>query len=177
MPAVMLIFDTELATSKQPNMSKKYTLLILALAGMSIGMKAQTQYVNVLYQDNSNHAMSKSEIDKIEIGQGFVTVVPKSGTPAKHRMSDIAKIVLDDRNITDGITAVNGNTLSIKADGNSIRISGATADANIEIYDAAGRIVGRATCNEGNGTVNVGNYPTGTYIIKTDGTTRKFIKR
>ena len=92
MPAVMLIFDTELATSEQPNMSKKY-------------------------QDNSNHAMSKSEIDKIEIGQGFVTVVPKSGTPAKHRMSDIAKIVLDDRNITDGITAVNGNTLSIKADG------------------------------------------------------------
>lgn len=158
-------------------MSKKHTLLILALAGIPLGMKAQTQYVNVLYQDNSNHAMAKSDIDKIEIGEGFITVVPKSGTPVKHQMSDIAKIVLDDHNITDGITGTANSALSISTDGSDIRIAGATAGAKIEIYDTAGRIISRTSCHEGNGTVNVGSYPTGTYIIKADGVTRKFIKR
>lgn len=72
-------------------MRKKYTLLILLLAGTSMAAMAQNggRSINVLYLDGSDHVMSMSDVERIEIGNDDINVVSKNGATKKHKKSDI----------------------------------------------------------------------------------------
>lgn len=156
------------------NKTKK-TILLLLLAAAPLGMNAQSRKVNVLYLDGSSHVTLMSEIERIEIGDGRVNVVPKSGTAREHPMGSIDRIVLDDKT-SMGIdrTKADGE-LRLTADGAGLRIAGAAEGAAVEMFNAAGQLIAGTRSRNGEATIATRGLAAGTYIVKAPGQTYKII--
>lgn len=160
-------------------MRKKYTLLILLLAGTSMAAMAQNggRSINVLYIDGSDHVMSMSDVERIEIGNDDINVVSKNGATKKHKKSDINGIWLN--GTTSGICnrVRHDGDITLTVTGENITITGASPKANVSLYNTAGRSIVKSVCSDGRAIIGISNLHAGTYIVKVDGMTQKFIKK
>lgn len=149
---------------------------MLVLAGSSFTeMRAQGKYVNVICRDGDNSSMKMSEVARVEFKDGTVNMVPKSGAAVSHEKANVLKISFDETGT--GLGRVVPGSIILEADGDRILVGGASDNAVINVYDAGGRIVRKANCKAGSGVVNTTGLGAGTYIIKVDAQTRKFIRK
>lgn len=160
-------------------MSKKYTLLILLLAGTGTMTMAQNggRNINVLYLDGSDHIMTMSEVERIEIGSNAITVVPQNGTAMEHSMDNILGIWLN--GTTSGICnrVKRDNDITLTVAPESVTVAGATAKATVRLYNTAGQQIAKSVCRDGQTTISTAGLAAGTYVIKVDDMTQKFIKK
>lgn len=148
-------------------------ILFLLLAGTPFGLKAQERNVNVLYLDGSNHVRPMSEIERIEIGDGEISVVPKSGAAEKHPMNNIDRIVLDDKTTVGIGSPRTAGNLRLTVSGGRLDISGAAEGSRVEMFNAAGQLTARTVCRGGMATISTASLTAGTYIVKAGGNTYK----
>lgn len=158
-------------------MSKKFTLLILVLAAMPLCIKAQKTTVNVLYLDGTSYYSKIAQTERIEIGNGSVTVVTTDGETTTHRMSDIDKIEFTSQSTATQATTASAGTVSFAVSGSTISVSGAADGTTVTLYNAAGQLVASTTSRGGRATIDAACHAAGAYIIKASGLSQKIIKK
>lgn len=160
-------------------MSKKYTLLILMLAGIATGLKAQNsgRSINVLYLDGSDHITATANVERINIGEGTVSIVTTDGTVSSHNVSDIDRIWLN--GVTSGIcnSVKSDGDITITVTDGAITVDGATDKAVVKLYNIGGQRVAKTSCTAGHATISTAGMSAGTYIVKVDGMSKKLIKK
>lgn len=146
------------------NKPKKTTLLLL-LAALPVFATAQSRTVNVLYLDGSSHKTLMEKIERIDIGNGEIGVVTKTGDTEKHAMSEIDRILLNDQT-SDAIDKVNAKAPQLTVNGESIRIEGAEEGTPVIVFNTAGQCLMKSKATSGTTTLSTSGFANGTYIVR-----------
>lgn len=158
-------------------MSKKYTLLTVVFTAIAGNMMAQKTDVSVLCLDGTAYTAKITEIERIEIGQGAVNVIPVTGETRTYQMSAIDKIALTGGD--NGIHTATDKTAEVNfsVSGSTIIVSGATDGTTVELYNMAGQTVGSTVSRNGRAGIDASRYTAGTYVIKAGRTAQKVTKK
>lgn len=129
---------------------------------------------------------------KLKTNSGDTYAMKDVGFFVASDMSDLFSIVLNDSTVVEGVSSVTfvnttvgiqtvnkselGKVLCQQVE-NTLRVSGISSDATIDICNAAGITVLRTNGHDGEAQVNVSSLPTGTYILRVGTTAVKFIKK
>ena len=119
---------------------------------------------------------------KIYYEDGYLFVDSDEGS-YRYANEDVRKITLSDNEtpVPTGINAVpadrvQGNTM--RRSGDEVRMQGMQPGSKLYVYSADGKLQKvRAASNEGCLTVRLSEFAKGTYILKTETTTYKIIKK
>ncbi|MDE6354016.1 MAG: T9SS type A sorting domain-containing protein [Prevotella sp.] len=158
-------------------MNRKYTLLMLLLLALPSGLMAQKTDVSVLCLDGTAYTLKMSEVERIEIGSGTVGVVPVAGESRTWQTTEIDRIALTANG--SGIR----DTKTVEADirfgviGSTVSVAGAPDGTYVELYDAAGRLVGSTVSRDGKAAIDASRNAAGTYIVKAGQKAQKLIKK
>lgn len=136
---------------------------------------AQRDYVDVYYHDGTSHVVKKSDIQRIEIGGGTVSVVPKSGAAEQHAVADVAGIYLLSKSTAIATAQAGGVSLSLSSD--AVRVKGVPAGESLTLYNVAGQAVATVAGRNGEAAINLAGLQPGTYVVKAGSLTRKFVKQ
>lgn len=156
----------------------KRLFTVAALLGAMFTATFADNELNVLYLDGTPHVIKMTDIDKIELSAGTVSVAKFDGTSEQYAIKDIDKITFN-----DGTTAVDklknsvGGDITVKADGYGFEVSGLKDGADVAVYSQGGTLMGKAKAGGGSAQVDASGYPGGVYIIKAGGRSLKMIKK
>ena len=173
----MLIIQINRAITFISKMSKKYTLLTVAFTAIAGNMMAQKTDVSVLCLDGTAYTVKMTEIERIEIEQGAVNVIPVTGETQTYQMSVIDKIAFIGGD--NGIhTATDKTTeISFSVSGSTIIVSGVTDGTAVELYNMAGQTVSSTISRNGRAEIDTSRYAAGAYVIKAGRTAQKVTKK
>lgn len=155
----------------------KKLILAALLCGASLSSQADVTNVNVLYLDGTSHVVKMTDVDKINLSAGTISVVQTDGQTTSHAMKDVDKIVFQN---TTGIASLRANdkvNITVRSDGYSFVVSGLKAYDTAVLYTQDGRLAAKAKAIDGNATIDASSLANGVYVIKAAGRSLKMIKR
>ena len=145
---------------------KKYALSTVA----TILLAASSSFaasINVLYTDVTCHYTDKTVVERIEIGDGKVTVVTSDGESRQHLVADIERIELN--------STQSGVSVTVVVSRNSISISGTEALGDVALFDSAGRIVASAVARGASASLSTSHISEGVYILRVGKISQKIL--
>lgn len=158
-------------------MNRKYTLLMVLLSALPLGLMAQKTDVSVLCLDGTAYTLKMSEVEKIEIGSGTVSVVTVTGGSRTWQTAEVDRIALT----ADGAGIRNAKTgsedIRFGVSGSTVIVTGAPDGTAVELYDAAGRLAGRTVSRDGKAEIDASRGAAGTYVVKAGQKAQKLIKK
>ena len=162
----------------------KQLLMILAIIPL-VGIQAQsTDYMNVyLTSQGSFQSINIDEIDKITFPSEDEVNITISGVATPMAIEDIEVITFGD---TD-ITAIEENEIEVTeieivyiASAGEVHITSPEVINQAQLYNMQGVLMQYQTPNSEEATLNVGNYPSGIYVVAVQSNgeieTKKIIK-
>lgn len=162
----------------------KQLLMILAIIPL-VGIQAQsTDYMNVyLTSQGSFQSINIDEIDKITFPSEDEVNITISGVATPMAIEDIEVITFGD---TD-ITAIEENEIEVTeieivyiASAGDVHITSPEVINQVQLYNMQGVLMQYQTPNSEEATLNVGNYPSGIYVVAVQSNgeieTKKIIK-
>lgn len=147
----------------------KQLLMILAIIPL-VGIQAQsTDYMNVyLTSQGSFQSINIDEIDKITFPSEDEVNITISGVATPMAIEDIEVITFGD---TD-ITAIEENEIEVTeieivyiASAGDVHITSPEVINQVQLYNMQGVLMQYQTPNSEEATLNVGNYPSGIYVV------------
>ena len=147
----------------------KQLLMILAIIPL-VGIQAQsTDYMNVyLTSQGSFQSINIDEIDKITFPSEDEVNITISGVATPMAIEDIEVITFGD---TD-ITAIEENEIEVTeieivyiASAGEVHITSPEVINQVQLYNMQGVLMQYQTPNSEEATLNVGNYPSGIYVV------------
>ena len=147
----------------------KQLLMILAIIPL-VGIQAQsTDYMNIyLTSQGSFQSINIDEIDKITFPSEDEVNITISGVATPMAIEDIEVITFGD---TD-ITAIEENEIEVTeieivyiASAGEVHITSPEVINQVQLYNMQGVLMQYQTPNSEEATLNVGNYPSGIYVV------------
>lgn len=159
------------------NKKLKSLLCTLFLFSSITVIHADSQKVNFELTNGTTITYTLDQTPKITYGERTVTVTSSSGS-FEYKMSEIKKVTMGNSAATSiGNTPINEDGFINNSNG-AVNFSGFTAGSLVYIYSISGMMVETHTINaDGSLSIDTNNLPTGTFIIKTKGSTHKFTKK
>ena len=151
---------------------KKYALSTVA----TILLAASSSFaasINVLYTDGTCHYTDKTVVERIEIGDGKVTVVTSDGESRQHLVADIERIELN--STQSGVDAAADASVTVVVSRNSISISGSQALGDVALFDSAGRVVASAGARGASASLSTSHISEGVYILRVGKISQKIL--
>ncbi len=105
-------------------------------------------------------------------------VLTSAKTELRFQFANVAKLTFDD--IDDAVISIkaDGNKASITLDDYTVNISGAKADATVQLIASDGKqLQSYKIGQDGTASFSIANLPDGTYIISTESLTVKILKK
>ena len=117
---------------------------------------------------------------KVTIGEELFTLTA-NGTSVGYEAADVLKFTLQNANAKEpisGISVIQNNQVKISAHADGIMVANSHPGSAVAVFDMHGRQISSYRI-AADGTLNIPlqDYPSGVYIIKTDQSTYKFIKK
>ncbi len=151
--------------------------VMLFLAG-TFSAAAADKAVVVIGKDGSQHEVLLNAVSRIEVGTEYITLHEAEGNSTQHAISDIDRIMVgtESTSIKEIVSKGNVAVWPTVTDG-LVNVAGATAGAEVKVYDLNGALVQSATASEGNATINLSGAKSGMYVVSVAGNTVKIIKK
>lgn len=151
---------------------KKYALSTVA----TILLAASSSFaasINVFYTDGTCYYTDKTVVERIEIGDGKVTVVTSDGESRQHLVADIERIELN--STQSGVDAAIDASVTVVVSRNSISISGTEALGDVALFDSAGRVVASAVARGASASLSTSHISEGVYILRVGKISQKIL--
>lgn len=158
-------------------MMKSRLLSALLFCCAALSASADDGKVNVLYVDGTSHVVQLAQVAKLQVADGNAVMTDKDGkTVASHKISDIEKIELTAS--TSSIAQAKGNGgITLRSSGSTVSAEGLADGKSLEIYSAAGELVGKAVAKGGKAELSVEQLAGGVYVVKAGQQSIKMVKR
>ena len=156
----------------------KKTLILIGLFVWSIGTIAQdnTQRLVVWQKSGEKVYIDLAELPETTFEDGLL-VIRGSKTSVQFQLSNILRYTYEGVGST-GIEQLNGHTISIAKEGDSVTLRNLSDGSTVSIYSANGILLEERTAHSGQPlTLSVGQRPAGVYIVKAGKETIKLLKR
>lgn len=155
----------------------KKLILAALLCGASLSSHADATDVNVLYLDGTSHVVKMTDVDKINLSAGTISVVQTDGQTTNHAMKDVDKIVFQNTNGIASLKAGDQANITVRSNGYSFVVSGLKANDTVMLYTQDGRLAATTKSTDGNATIDASSLANGIYVIKAAGRSLKMVKR
>ncbi len=154
------------------------TALMLALSGAGHTLMAQQGYDYLTFQTaQAERSVALAKLKKITFGGGQLTAVTTTGD-LSFELADMKKLYFTDLPSAIGRTAADADArVTYDRGAGCLRVEGNTSAVRLAVYTVDGMQRVSLVVSPGGGTVGVGSWPKGIYIVKTGGQTIKFSKR
>ena len=149
---------------------KRLLSLIAASAFGALAMNAQT-HLAVQLKSGATQKFDISSINKMLVSSQSLAVYTSDVN--SFTTSDIQSLKFVQ--VSTGISAVNGNELTVNRQGDQLTIAGIKSDDKISVYSVNGQEVGHLQATE-EGTLNLSGLSRGVYIMKVNNKTIKISK-
>ena len=156
----------------------KKTLILIGLFVWSIGTIAQdtTRRLVVWQKSGEKVYIDLAELPETTFEDGLL-VIRGSKTSVQFQLSNILRYTYEGVGST-GIEQLDGRTISISKEGDSVTLRNLSEGSTISIYSANGTLLEERTAHSGQPlTLSVGQRPAGVYIMKAGKETIKLMKR
>lgn len=164
-------------------MKKKYFMLTLALAAMSIGAKADGGKLNVVAAEGVELGgvteLALSAVDKIAFAGDSATLVLADGTQFSMKLAAIDKVEFLSGDAS-GIHAANASgseKLVVRSTNGEFAVEGLADGTVASVYSMGGKVVGRATAQNGRAEFNSASLSKGIYLVVAGKKAIKVVKR
>lgn len=165
-------------------MKKKYFMLTLALAAMSMGARADGGKINVVPAEGVDLGeiteLPLSAIDKIAFAGDSATLVLADGSEFSMKLAAIDKVEFSAAGGTTAINAVNAKgaeTFSVRTAGGEFAVEGLADGTQAYVYAMSGKVVGRATSKDGRAAFNAASMQKGVYLVVAGKKAIKVVKK
>ena len=156
----------------------KKTLILIGLFAWSIGTIAQdtTRRLVVWQKSGEKVYIDLAELPETTFEDGLL-VIRGSKTSVQFQLSNILRYTYEGVSST-GIEQLDGHTISISKEGDSVTLRNLSDGSTVSIYSANGTLLEeRAATSRQPLTLSVGQRPAGVYIVKAGKETIKLMKR
>lgn len=158
------------------NIIKRIGLTMAGLSIMAPLAAEEAEGMTIIMRNGDATSMTLDMVDRIELGDGTVTVVAK-GSPATGAL----EIALIDR-ITFGkvssISAVDEMTeVTMTIDGELMILRGDFTSSTVDLYDLSGRRLLSAAVESGEAMLDLTGYGAGVYIVSAGKFVQKINKK
>lgn len=154
----------------------KLTLVLLALL-LAVPLRAAVNPVTLAVQtrDNAKHMFVLADQPNVTF-EGEDLVVTCVNSTTTFALPDVIRFTY--LNATDAVEELKVDDTTVDFKDGVIVINQLKAGATVEVYSVDGRLVRQLKAHEGgNYSLDLGELPTGVYIIKADRVTYKIAKR
>lgn len=154
----------------------KRLLWCISFAIMSIPLLAQNT-LTIHQKDGQQLSFGFEDKPVIKFTDNEI-VLTSAKTELRFQFENVAKLTFDD--IEDAVIGINadGTKASITLDEYTVSISGAKADATVQLIASDGKLLQSYKIDQdGTATFSIADLPEGTYIIVTDSLTVKILKK
>ena len=156
----------------------KKTLILIGLFVWSIGTIAQdtTRRLVVWQKSGEKVYIDLAELPETTFEDGLL-VIRGSKTSVQFQLSNILRYTYEGVGST-GIEQLDGRTISISKEGDSVTLRNLSDGSTVSIYSANGTLLEERAATSGQPlTLSVGQRPAGVYIVKAGKETIKLMKR
>lgn len=151
--------------------SRHYSFRLLAFALLLLGAgaaaSAQEKSVVVVGKDGTTRSVALGKVERIDIGAASLTLHDRSGSSSEHAYGEVDRVLIGELSSIieqarrDGTPAIWPLPFAEK-----LNIAGATAGAEIGLYDLRGTRVAAATADaEGSVSLSTGSLAAGVYLL------------
>lgn len=148
---------------------KRLLSMIASSAFGALAMNAQTNLA-VQLKSGATQKFDISSINKMLVSSQSLAVYTTDVN--SFTTSDIQSLKFQ---VTTGISAVNGNELTVNRQGDQLTIAGIKSNDQVSVYSVNGQAVGHLQATE-EGTLNLSGLSRGVYIMKVNNKTIKISK-
>lgn len=163
-------------------MKKKYFMLTLALAAMSMGAKADGGKLNVVAAEGVDLGgvteLALAAVDKIAFDGDSATLVLADGTEFSMKLAAIDKV-----EFTTATTAINAvkaggeQKLVVRSANGEFAVEGLADGTAAYVYSMNGKVVGRTTSKDGRAEFNAASLQKGVYLVVAGKKAVKVVKK
>lgn len=150
---------------------------ILALMCSVWASGADEAKVSVVDRNGGKTSFEKSGVAAINLLADKVEVVDKDGQIATFSRNDISLILLSDMESGVTLATEEGNTISVKATRDAIKITGAAPETPWRILEISGIQAMAGQCADTTCHIDITGLHAGVYILSVADKAIKFIKR
>lgn len=158
-------------------MAKRLPICSLCLSlGSIIAANATSPHVSVVDKQESKSSIPRSEVSRINLGDGNVEIVRKNGETLNFSKEDIARILLYDELAGIEETFVSGIFVSPRITHDLIRIGGTDSNTRFHLFDMNGSLRFAGICNADTTEVSLASLQNGIYLLVVGRETFKIVK-
>ena len=157
---------------------KKTIATIVLSAALSITSHAadKNTILRIWQSDDTKTEVVLTENSKVLVKGDTLTI--KSGDTETRFALDRVKSITYGETPTTGIGNTVAGTYSVRQEGDNLIFAGLKTASYINVYSANGSLTARTKARQdGSATLYIGSLAQGVYMVKTSGTTYKFIKK
>lgn len=154
----------------------KYKLLLLLFALFTTQLWAATCVVVTTSEDEAEFFFSDNPTFTYD---GQTVKLKTQKVEIEYTPQNIQKVWIDDRENTGiKVATANANKVSFSINDNSLTIHGCNPNENVQMFTTNGYIVSMSKSSDnGLAELHISNLQKGIYLVKTEETTVKFIKK
>ena len=137
-------------------------------------VQADEYYYLTFQQGNIEESVALSTLKKITFQSGKLMATQISGVQRSYDLKTLNKMYFTAQpTAIEGVGSDASFALSYDAMAQVIRVSGASAAMDLNIYSLSGALLRSATVGDGNSTVGISSLSRGIYVVKVNARTLK----